>query len=527
MKKRGIVRRLTALVLALTFLALAGCSWVAEAETAGAANRTVQKKVQTAAEKTDYTEGVVQGSALFQKNGVIFWGHDQQLCSALIGEDGLPYDFISDGSMGADIYSVAVYDGALYLATDIGIIRLLTDQAEKEQGYGVVLGNNRLSIEGFQIYEDYIYYTYGYSLYRVPTEPGEREELEEDITRMQVTSKGIYCLNREGELLLVSLDGMERKTLCKLDSQGDIGVFGDKAYITTGEAEDYIYVYDLEQEELEKLELEDKWVLSRLNTLIREVTDNLEAYELGVASAKIYDFIWDTYCDWYIELTKTRLNGEDAAAKLAAENVLCYVLLRILELLHPFMPFLTEEIWQALPHEGDFLIRAPWPNYQDALHFPQAESDMENVKDAITAVRARRAEMNVPPSKKAQLILVTKRPETYEVGKHFITRMAYASELTVLTAAPADLTGMVTVATHDATVYMPMAELVDIAKELERIAAERKKAEENLRRIEAKLANESFTSRAPENVVNAEREKAEKARSLIAKLEESAAAMKL
>ena len=277
----------------------------------------------------------------------------------------------------------------------------------------------------------------------------------------------------------------------------------------------------------EKLELEDKWVLSKLNTLIREVTDNLEAYELGVASAKIYDFIWDTYCDWYIELTKTRLNGEDAAAKLAAENVLCYVLLRILELLHPFMPFITEEIWQALPHEGEYLISAQWPEYQDALHFPEAETAMEAVKDAISAIRARRAEMNVPPSRKAQVILVTAQPDNYKLGAHFITRMAYASDLTVLTAAPADLTGMVTVATHDATVYMPMAELVDIAKELERIAAERKKAEENLHRIEAKLSNESFTSRAPENVVNAEREKAEKARALIAKLDESAAAMKL
>ena len=277
----------------------------------------------------------------------------------------------------------------------------------------------------------------------------------------------------------------------------------------------------------EKLELEDKWILSKLNTLIREVTDNLEAYELGVASAKIYDFIWDTYCDWYIELTKTRLNGEDAQAKKAAENVLCYVLLRILELLHPFMPFITEEIWQALPHEGRYLISAEWPEYQDALHFPEAEAAMEAVKDAISAIRARRAEMNVPPSRKAQVILVTAQPENYQLGAHFITRMAYASELTVLTAAPADLTGMVTVATHDATVYMPMAELVDIAKELERIAAERKKAEENLQRIEAKLANESFTSRAPENVVNAEREKAEKARALIAKLDASAAAMKL
>ena len=277
----------------------------------------------------------------------------------------------------------------------------------------------------------------------------------------------------------------------------------------------------------EKLELEDKWVLSRLNTLIREVTDNLEAYELGVASAKIYDFIWDTYCDWYIELTKTRLNGEDEQAKLAAENVLCHVLLRILELLHPFMPFITEEIWQALPHEGDYLITAKWPEYQDALHFPEAETAMEAVKDAISAIRARRAEMNVPPSRKAQVVIVAAKPENYQLGAHFITRMAYASELTVQTAAPADLTGMVTVATHDATIYMPMAELVDIAKELTRIAAERKKAEENLQRIEAKLANESFTSRAPENVVNAEREKAEKARALIAKLDESAAAMQI
>ena len=277
----------------------------------------------------------------------------------------------------------------------------------------------------------------------------------------------------------------------------------------------------------EKLELEDKWILSKLNTLIREVTDNMDAFELGVASAKIYDFIWDNYCDWFIELTKNRLNSDDQTTRENAQNVLCYVLIETLKLLHPFMPFITEEIWQALPHEGRYLISAEWPEYQDALHFPEAEAAMEAVKDAISAIRARRAEMNVPPSRKAQVILVTAQPENYQLGAHFITRMAYASELTVLTAAPADLTGMVTVATHDATVYMPMAELVDIAKELERIAAERKKAEENLQRIEAKLANESFTSRAPENVVNAEREKAEKARALIAKLDASAAAMKL
>ena len=276
----------------------------------------------------------------------------------------------------------------------------------------------------------------------------------------------------------------------------------------------------------EKLELEDKWILSKLNTLIREVTDNLESYELGVASAKIYDFIWDTYCDWYIELTKTRLSGEDETAKLAAENVLCYVLLRILELLHPFMPFITEEIWQALPHEGDFLIKAKWPEYREELHFKAEEDAMETVKDAIAAVRARRAEMNVPPSKKAQMIIVTKQPQNYEEGRHFITRMAYGSDVTVSTEAPADLKGMVTVVTHDANIYMPLSELVDLEKELERIAKEREKAVANLERIEKKLSNESFVSRAPEAVVNAEREKADKARALIEKLDASAAAMK-
>ena len=277
----------------------------------------------------------------------------------------------------------------------------------------------------------------------------------------------------------------------------------------------------------EKLELEDKWVLSKLNTLIREVTDNLEAYELGVASAKIYDFIWDTYCDWYIELTKTRLNGEDAAAKLAAENVLCYVLLRILELLHPFMPFITEEIWQALPHEGDFLMLSQWPQVSDSRNFPEEEKAMELIMDAIRAVRTRRSEMNVPPSKKAEVLIVTATPEVYAQGVHFIQRLAYASGVTFAENAPADVTGMISVVTHNATAYLPLSELVDIAAELERIAKEKAKAEENLKRIEAKLANESFTSRAPENVVNAEREKAEKARALIAKLDESAAAMKL
>ena len=145
---------------------------------------------------------------------------------------------------------------------------------------------------------------------------------------------------------------------------------------------------------------EDKWVLSKLNTLVKEVTENLDAYEIGVASAKVYDFLWDTYCDWYIELTKTRLQGEDEDAKLAAQNVLCYVLTELLKLLHPFMPFITEEIYQALPHEDQFIMTSHWPEYRADLSFPAEEAAMEAVMDTIKAIRARRAEMNVPPPRR-------------------------------------------------------------------------------------------------------------------------------
>ena len=273
------------------------------------------------------------------------------------------------------------------------------------------------------------------------------------------------------------------------------------------------------------LEREDKWVLSKLNTLVKEVTENLDAYEIGVASAKVYDFLWDTYCDWYIELTKTRLNGNDEQAKLTAQNVLCYVLTELLKLLHPFMPFITEEIFQALPHTGDFLMTSEWPKYQDALHFPEEEAAMEAVMDTIKAIRARRAEMNVPPSKKAEVLIVTATPEIYQQGLHFIERLAYASAVTFADAAPADVTGLVTVVTHNATAYLPLSELVDLAAERERIAKELEKARNGLRIVEQKLSNEKFVSRAPEAVVNVEREKAAKYKELIAKLEESARAM--
>ncbi|MCI8399228.1 MAG: class I tRNA ligase family protein, partial [Oscillibacter sp.] len=277
------------------------------------------------------------------------------------------------------------------------------------------------------------------------------------------------------------------------------------------------------------LEREDKWVLSKLNTLIKEVTENLDSYEIGVASAKVYDFLWDTYCDWYIELTKTRLNGEDEKAKDTAQNVLCYVLTELLKLLHPFMPFITEEIFQALPKQRDnddkFIMLAKWPEYQEALNFQQEEAAMEAVMDTIKAIRARRAEMNVPPSKKAEVLLVTTTPAPYQQGQHFIQRLAYASKVDFASTAPTDASGQVTIVTHNATAYLPLSELVDLSAERERITKEKEKAENGLRIVEQKLSNEKFTSRAPEAVVNAEKEKAAKYRELIAKLEESLKAL--
>ena len=276
----------------------------------------------------------------------------------------------------------------------------------------------------------------------------------------------------------------------------------------------------------DKLEIPDKWVLSKLNTLIAEVTENLEKYELGVAVQKVYDFIWDTYCDWYIELTKARLYSEDAERKQTALQVLVYVLDQVLRLLHPFMPFITEEIWQSLPHEGPALIVAQWPQYRQELAFSAEESHMESVMEAIRAIRARRTEMNVPPSKKAALYILTSKPNVYVEGEGFIQRLAYADTVTLLTAEPENLDGMVTITTADAKLYIPMGQLVDVAKELERIAKELADARKFLTSVEGKLSNEKFVSRAPEAVVDAERQKAQKTRDLIAQLEQSEAAMK-
>ncbi len=269
------------------------------------------------------------------------------------------------------------------------------------------------------------------------------------------------------------------------------------------------------------LEIEDKWVLSKLNTLIKEVTENMDAYELGVASAKVYDFIWDTYCDWYIELTKARLYGEDEKSKLAAQKVLVYVLDQFLRLLHPFMPFITEEIWQAIPHEGKFLMLADWPKYDESLDFPVEAAHMESVMNAIRAVRNRRAEMNVPPSKKSTLYVVSDKGEIFRQGEGFICRLAYADKVLICETDPEGHENMVCVVTNDAKLYIPLEELIDFEKELARIEKEKANCLKQIAMFEGKLSNEAFVSRAPEKVVAEQREKLEKNRALLAQLEES------
>ncbi|MEG2137784.1 MAG: valine--tRNA ligase [Oscillospiraceae bacterium] len=280
----------------------------------------------------------------------------------------------------------------------------------------------------------------------------------------------------------------------------------------------------------EHLEIEDKWILSKLNTTIRDMTDNMEKYELGVGASKIYDFIWDSYCDWYIEFTKTRLQGDDEDSKTRAQQVLCYVLTEFLKLLHPYMPFLTEEIWQALPHEagvreGDFLMLQKWPEYRAEFNFAAEETAMETVMEAISALRTRRAEMNVPPSKKAKLTVVTENVRDFTMGIPFLMKLGYASEVELAADAPADSASLVSVVTHQARMFIPLAELVDMKEEKARAERELVKAKKDFDVLTAKLSNKAFADKAPAAVVAAERERAEKVKSLIAKLEAQIAAM--
>ena len=257
-----------------------------------------------------------------------------------------------------------------------------------------------------------------------------------------------------------------------------------------------------------KLYTSDKWILNRFNNVTAAVTENLEKFELGMAVSKLYDFIWDDFCDWYIELAKIRMNGADEESADSARRVLVWTMSNTLKLLHPFMPYITEEIWQTLPHDGEALIVAKWPEYDEALSFPQEAKNLENVMALIRAIRTRRNEMNVPPSKKAHIYIDTAHPAPYEEASEFIARLAYGSKVEIGTGF--DVQGAVTAVTDDAKALLPMDDLVDKAAEIARLNKELANAQKQLDTVKAKLANEKFTSKAPQNVIDGVKANGEK-----------------
>ena len=274
----------------------------------------------------------------------------------------------------------------------------------------------------------------------------------------------------------------------------------------------------------ETLSLEDQWIVSRFNTVTKEVTENLDKFELGMAVSKLYDFIWDDFCDWYIELAKRPLTGGDEAAAQNTRQVLVWVLTNTLALLHPFMPFVTEEIWQSLPHQGEALIVAPWPEYEEGRAFPQAEAEMKKVMELITTVRTRRSEMNVPPSKKAHLAIEAADTAAFEAEKEAIARLAYCSGVEVAQSVP-QAEGSVTVVTAACRAYLPMDDLVDKKAETARLTKELEGAKKQLATAEAKLQNEKFISKAPQNVIDGVKDNAEKLREKVRGIEEALAAL--
>ncbi len=270
----------------------------------------------------------------------------------------------------------------------------------------------------------------------------------------------------------------------------------------------------------ENLILEDKWILSLYNALVVGVTDSLEKFELGMAVQKLYDFIWDVFCDWYIEIAKIRLNGEDEAAKATVKAVLVYVMSNTLKLLHPFMPFITEEIWQTLPHEGESIMVADWPKADSALTYAAEEAQMERIMTAIKAVRNRRAEMNVPPSKKAKVFIETAYGDTFAAGTVFFNRLASASEVQVAEQFDG-MDDAVSIITESARIYIPMDELVDFQAELKRLEKEKASVQKELDMVNGKLGNENFVSKAPAAVVEKQRQAKAQLEEKMALIEES------
>lgn len=273
----------------------------------------------------------------------------------------------------------------------------------------------------------------------------------------------------------------------------------------------------------EGLELSDRWLLSRLDSLIAGVEDSMQKYELGIAAQKLYDFIWGEYCDWYIELVKHRLYDRGSKTGDTARRVLHYGLDRLLRLLHPFMPFITEEIWQHLPHEGETITLAEWPKSDGSFRDEKAEQQMEAIMEAIRAIRNIRAEMDVAPSRKANVIIVSERKETRDLFANnsvYIERLAAASRVTVREDKGGIPSDAVSAVIEGAQIYIPMEELLDIEKEIERLEREKERLEKELERVNGKLSNKGFVEKAPAEVVDAEKEKLKKYQDMMAKVQE-------
>ncbi len=270
------------------------------------------------------------------------------------------------------------------------------------------------------------------------------------------------------------------------------------------------------------LAIEDKWLLTQYNQLVKESTENLEKFELGIAVQKIYDFIWDVLCDWYIELTKSRLQSGGDTAK-AARQILVYVMSNTLKLLHPFMPFITEEIWQALPHDGESIMISSWPEFDPALEFKTEAQQFTMVMDAIKAIRNRRAEMNVPPSKKASLHIETASAQVFRDCVPFLERLASAASVEV--GDSFTMPDAVQVITDSAKIYIPMDELIDKEKELARLNKEKAACEKDIEFVSKKLDNPGFVAKAPAQLVENERARLATAQERLAKLKESIAAL--
>ena len=275
----------------------------------------------------------------------------------------------------------------------------------------------------------------------------------------------------------------------------------------------------------DKLDLSDKWILSTLNNLARTVTDNLEKFELGLAAQKVQDFIWEVYCDWYIEIAKVRLNSTNAEEADAARKVLVYVLCQALKLLHPFMPFITEEIYRALPGTGEAIMVEQWPVFTEELNYADDEADFAKLMDYIKAVRTIRAEMNVHPTKRTSMVIETNDVNAFSRGGEYLAKFAFATDVSLTEKYTGDTNGMVQVITHAARGFIPMMELIDKEKELARLNKEKAAAEKDIAMFSRQLGNEGFVNKAPAQVVEEIRQKLARAEEKLARVEESIAAL--